>query len=554
MRERAAPPTAPVSLSALRPYLQLLPGLRRWLGLALVLAILTAAATLCLLALSGWFISAAAVAGLLPHTAQAFNYFLPGAGVRALAITRTAGRWGERVITHEVIFRMLARLRVWLLGRLLPLTPRQLGILHGAELLHRFMRDVEQLDGLLPRVLLPLLALLAVLAGGAWLLTAWGAGWQPMALLAGICVLPVVAWLLGRSSAVELIQQRAQLRRALIDAAEGAGVLAFNVRAWSAYRTRALTQANAAMDAQARHDRLAAWLRAITSVAVGAVAWWALIGHADSLSGLLLVALVLLLLGVSEIAAPLAGGLLELPAMAHAAGRIESLAGQRPAIEFPASGARPADGSLLIEGVDFGWDPHTPVLKDFSLRVDQGEHVFLNGPSGCGKSTLVQLLARFEAPSAGRILIGGTPLEALDEASLRTTLAIATQFVWARGASLADNLRLADAGADAEAMWAALDAVGLADTVRAWPEGLDTWVAEGGQSLSGGQLRRLGVARVLLRRAPLTVLDEPTEGLDETEAERMAERVCDWLREGTLIWISHRPEGSRQFPRVVGMG
>jgi ATP-binding cassette subfamily C protein CydC len=137
---------------------------------------------------------------------------------------------------------------------------------------------------------------------------------------------------------------------------------------------------------------------------------------------------------------------------------------------------------------------------------------------------------------------------------LRTTLAIATQFVWARGASLADNLRLADAGADAEAMWAALDAVGLADTVRAWPEGLDTWVAEGGQSLSGGQLRRLGVARVLLRRAPLTVLDEPTEGLDETEAERMAERVCDWLREGTLIWISHRPEGSRQFPRVVGMG
>jgi len=553
MRDRAAPPTAPVSLSALRPYLQLLPGLRRWYGLALVIAILTAAATLGLLALSGWFISAAAVAGLLPQTAQAFNYFLPGAGVRALALTRTAGRWGERVITHEAAFRMLARLRVWLLGRLLPLTPRQLGVLHGAELLHRFMRDVEQLDGLLPRVLLPLFAHLAVLGGGVWLLTAWDAGWPPLALLAGACALPVVAWFLGRSSAVVLIERRAQLRRALIDAADGVGVLAFNAQAWAAYRTRSLTRAKSAMAAQARHDRLAARLRASVVVVVGGVAWWALIGHADALNGPMLVALVLLLLGVAEIAAPLAGGLLELPAMAHAAGRIESLAGQRPAIEFPANGLLPADGSLLIEGVDFGWDAHTPVLKDFSLRVDAGEHVFLGGPSGCGKSTLVQLLARFEAPSAGRILIGGAPLETLDEATLRTTLAIATQFAWARGATLADNLRLAQPCADAAAMWAALEAVGLADTVRAWPEGLETWVAEGGQSLSGGQLRRLGIARALLRRAPLTVLDEPTEGLDEAEAERMAERVCDWLRAGTLIWISHRPEGSGRFRRIVGM-
>jgi ATP-binding cassette subfamily C protein CydC len=553
MREHAALPTAPVALSALRPYLHLLPGLRRWYGLALGIAILTVAATLGLLALSGWFISAAAVAGLLPQTAQAFNYFLPGAGVRALALTRTAGRWGERVMTHEATFRMLARLRVWLLGRLLPLTPRQLGVLHGAELLHRFMRDVEQLDGLLPRVLLPLFSLLAVLGGGVWLLTAWGAGWPPLVLLAGACVLPVVAWFLGRSSAVVLIERRAQLRRALIDAADGVGVLAFNAQAWAAYRTRALTQAESAMAAQARHDRLAARLRASVMVVVGGVAWWALIGQADTLNGPVLVALVLLLLGVSEIAAPLAGGLLELPAMAHAAGRIESLASQRPAIEFPASGPRPVDGRLLIDGVCFGWDAHTPVLKNFSLTVGAGEHVFLSGPSGCGKSTLVQLLARFEVPSAGRILLGGTLLEAFDEATLRRTLAIATQFAWARGATLADNLRLADPGVEFSTMWAALDTVGLADTVKAWPDGLDTWVAEGGQSLSGGQLRRLGMARALLRRAPLTVLDEPTEGLDEVEAERMAERVCDWLRGNTLIWISHRPEGSGYFQRIVSM-
>jgi ATP-binding cassette subfamily C protein CydC len=519
-----------------------------------MLAMLTAAATLGLLALSGWFISAAAVAGLLPQTAQAFNYFLPGAGVRALALIRTVGRWGERVIAHEATFRMLARLRVWLLGRLLPLTPRQLGVFHGAELLHRFMRDVEQLDGLLPRVLMPQLTLIALLGCGVWLLSAWGAGGYPLVLLAAACALPVVAWFLGRSSAAVLVERRALLRRALIDAADGVGILAFNARAWGACRSHALACAEAAMAAQARHDRLAARLRAGAVVTVGGVAWWALIGHADALSGPVLVALVLLLLGMTEVAAPLAGGLVELPAMAHAAGRIESLAGQRPAIDFPPCGPRPADGSLFIDQVDFGWDASTPVLKGFSLAVGAGEHLMLCGPSGCGKSSIVQLLARFEVPTTGRIQMGGVPLESLDEVMLRTTLAVASQFAWARGATLADNLRLADAGADAEAMWAALDAVGLADTVRAWPEGLDTWVAEGGQSLSGGQLRRLGVARVLLRRAPLTVFDEPTEGLDEEEAARMADRVCNWLRGHTLIWISHRPEGSGHFRRIVSMG
>lgn len=541
------------ALSALRPYLHLIPGLRRWYVAALLLAVVTAAATLGLLALSGWFLASAAVAGILPVSAHAFNYMLPGAGVRALALTRTIGRWGERVITHEASFRMLARMRVWLLGRLLPLTPRQLGVVHGGDLLHRFMRDVDQLDGLLPRVVMPLLALVAVLAGSVVQMSAWNAGEWPLPLLAAAVALPAVAWLLGGSAAAALVQQRALLRRALIDAADGVGVLAFNAAAWQSYRSRAMACSDAAMAAQSRHDRLAAHLRACVVAAVGFVAWAVLIDHATSLQGPVLVAVVLLLLGVSEIAAPLAAGLAELPAIAHAAGRIESLAGQVPAITFPGHGPQPADGSLRIDGVDFGWDPHTPVLKDFSLAIGAGEHAFVSGPSGCGKSSLVQLLARFDVPAAGRIVLGGIALEDLDETTLRTTLAVATQFPWTRSATLADNLRLADPAATTDELWAVLDVVGLATVVRAWPEGLATWIQEGGQSLSGGQLRRLGVARALLRRALLTVLDEPTEGLGNDESEDLARRTCLWLRGRTLIWISHRPEGRCHFRRHVRM-
>jgi ATP-binding cassette, subfamily C, bacterial CydC len=146
------------------------------------------------------------------------------------------------------------------------------------------------------------------------------------------------------------------------------------------------------------------------------------------------------------------------------------------------------------------------------------------------------------------------PLESLDEPTLRATLAVATQFAWARGATLADNLRLAAPAADEAAMWAVLTAVGLADSVARWPEGLDTWVQEGGHSLSGGQLRRLGVARALLRQAPLTILDEPTEGLDEAAATALAAAVSRHCAGRTLIWISHRREGRSLFGRTLDLG
>ena len=556
MREtdRAERPAS--AAGVLRPWLRLLPGLRRWYVASAVLGVLAAAATLGLLALSGWFISAAAVAGQLPATALVFNYFLPGAGVRALALTRTAGRWGERVITHEATFRMLARVRVRLLARLLPLAPRQIGAFHGVDLLHRFMRDVEQLDGLLPRLVLPAVVLAVVLGGGGGVLAGSSplAGGLALGLLAVFCVLPAGVWRIGRGRAEAWVERRADLRRAMADAADGVGVLAFERGAWAAYRARALRCADAAMAAQARNDRLAAVLRAGVIATVGVVAWGGLLGGAAEMDGPRLVAIVLLMLGVAEIAAPLAGSLVEWPAIMLAAARIEAVAGQQPAVRYPSVGLRPGDGGLRVENVDFSWDAGTPVLAGFSLAVADGEHVFISGPSGCGKSSLVQLLARFELPGAGCIRLGGVALDAIDEPTLRATLAVATQFPWVRAASLADNLRLADQGADADELWAVLEVVGLADTVAGWPEGLETWVEEGGRSLSGGQLRRLGVARALLRRAPLTVLDEPTEGLDDAAAEALATRVRAWSRGRTLLWISHRPHGQEGFGRVVGFG
>ncbi|MEJ7139332.1 thiol reductant ABC exporter subunit CydC [Amphibiibacter pelophylacis] len=547
---------SPAPLAVLRPYLRLIQGLRGWYALSLLLGLVTLVATVGLLALSGWFLSAAAVAGLSLTTAQAFNFFYPGAGVRGLALTRTAGRWAERVVSHEATFRLLARVRVWLLARLFPLSPRQVGVYHGADLLQRFMRDVEQLDGLLPRLALPALALtlglllLALVLG--WALPGGGA-LVPLTLLALLMALAPLLWHLGQPSSRAWVARRAVLRRRLIDAADGAGVLAFHASAWSAARNRALAASTAALHAQWQHERLGAFARAGAIAVCGLAAWATLLLWGGRVDGPLLVAIVLLLLGLAEIAAPVVTGLAELPAMTHAAQRLDDITGQTPDVIPPASGPQPVDGTVDIHGLDFAWDAHTPVLRGLTLQVPSGAHCFLSGPSGCGKSSLVQLLARFERPTQGQIHLGGAALDDLDEATLRRTLAVSSQFAWARQGTLADNLRIAVPDATPEQMLQVLALVGLADTVTAWPEGLDTWIDEGGQSLSGGQLRRLGVARALLRQAPITVLDEPTEGLDDAAAELLAERICAWNVGRTLIWISHRPQGRALFGQRVDL-
>jgi ATP-binding cassette subfamily C protein CydC len=248
---------------------------------------------------------------------------------------------------------------------------------------------------------------------------------------------------------------------------------------------------------------------------------------------------------------PLAGASLELPGTASAAQRLQALAEQAPTVVFPARGASPQDAGIALHDVDFAWDAHTPVLRAFTLNIAAGEHLLLTGESGCGKSSLLQLIARMEAPTRGQIRLGGVPIEALDEATLRAHVACALQHTWAQSSTLADNLRLARPDATDAEMHEVLDLVGLSPAQAGWPAGLATWVEEGGASLSGGQRRRLGVARALLRRAPITLLDEPSEGLDLAAEQDLVQRVTRHLSGRTLVWVSHRAVAPGLFHRTL---
>jgi ATP-binding cassette subfamily C protein CydC len=536
-------------LADLKPYFKVFsPAAPLWAGM--LLASLTLTGSLGLVGLSGAFLAATALAGLTADAAL-FNTVVPAGAIRLFALMRAVSRWAERVVNHETTFGALGRLRVGLFEKLVRLSPRQVGQRHGADVLNRVTRDVDLLDNLWLRLLVPLAAASVVFVAAAIFAAGVPLLMLPVAGLVAVIVL--ASWALYRSARVlssRLVQRHAALRSRVLDLTEDLDDTALHGPAWLVQRD-AVSGEDGARSAD--HDALqrgGAAARAAVPVltALTAFAVLALAGTGTGIEGPWLLALCLVVLGLNEALLALPQAWLELPGTALAARRLTELSSQEPQPRFAADGAS-GSFELVFEGVSFGYESE-PVLDRVSFSVPVGTHVALMGPSGGGKTTLARLVTRLEDVASGRILLGGMDLKEWAEAPFRDAVTGTPQDAWALSASLADNLRLARADADDAALWRVLDAVGLGDQVRQWPSGLKTWIEEGGQSLSGGQRRRLSIAQALLRGAAVTVLDEPTEGLETEAARSLVTAVRAELVGRTLIWISHRPEGLDGFDAV----
>jgi ATP-binding cassette subfamily B protein len=243
---------------------------------------------------------------------------------------------------------------------------------------------------------------------------------------------------------------------------------------------------------------------------------------------------------------------------AGAAGRIAELLAEVPEIRPPATPQplpEPGRGRLVFDNVVFRYPsrPDTKALDAFSLAIDPGEMVAVVGPSGAGKSTLFQLAQRFYDPSEGVISLDGVDLRAADPKAIRARIAMVPQETVIFASSARDNLRYGRWEADDSALWAAAEAANAADFLRALPDGLDTFMGEGGARLSGGQRQRLAIARAVLRDAPLLLLDEATSALD-AESERLVQRALERLMVGrTTIVVAHRLATIRAADRIVVM-
>jgi ATP-binding cassette subfamily B protein len=243
---------------------------------------------------------------------------------------------------------------------------------------------------------------------------------------------------------------------------------------------------------------------------------------------------------------------------AGAAGRLAELLAEVPQIKAPANPRplpMPADGALAFENVTFRYPtrPEVSALHDFSFAIRPGETLAVVGPSGAGKTTLFQLAQRFYDPDAGTVRMDGVDLREADPAEIRARIAVVPQETVIFAASARDNLRYGMWDSDDDALWAAAEAANAAEFLRRLPEGLDTFMGEGGARLSGGQRQRLAIARAILRDSPLLLLDEATSALD-AESERLVQESLERLVEGrTTIVIAHRLATVRAADRILVM-
>jgi ABC-type transport system involved in cytochrome bd biosynthesis fused ATPase/permease subunit len=275
----------------------------------------------------------------------------------------------------------------------------------------------------------------------------------------------------------------------------------------------------------------------------------------------LLAALVFLVLGAYESILPLSAGARSLRMCETAAGRLKELTDRPPAVEDPlAPRALPGAGSgggeavrtLRAEGLSFRYGAREPwVLRDATLELSRGERVALIGPSGAGKSTLAELLVRFNDPTDGRVSIDGVDIRALGQSEVRETVLLCDQDCHVFNTSIRENLLLARRDAGRREILHALAVVELAEWAAGLPQGLDTIVGRDGELLSGGQRRRLALARVLLSRAPFVILDEPAAHLDPALSRRVLANVLSVCDGRGLLVITHDTAGVQDFDRIL---
>ncbi|TCO73995.1 amino acid ABC transporter ATP-binding/permease protein [Rhodovulum euryhalinum] len=528
------------------------------------LAVTVVAAGVALLGLSGWFITAAGAAGLA-GIGIAFNVFQPSAAVRFLALGRTAARYGERMLTHDATLKSLKDIRVGLLRGVLDLPFQRLARLRGAETMNRLVADVDALDGIALRLFIPAVSAAVVYLGTFlvlwWLTDLILAAWIVFSFTCGTGL--VLLWTgrhaLAPSRRAEKALQAFRIR--LIDLLRARddlvvyGRLPDQAEAVGAAERRLREN----LDAVDRLERRAGMMLALTTTLSAGTALW--LGGALVERGAISPAQAALgffaALALSETVQPVRRGLADLGRMLDAARRVRRLlpeTGAAPAPAVPTGPApRPGTPALELDGTTYRHPgAETPVIDGFALRVAPGESVALTGASGRGKSTVLALAAGLIAPDAGRILISGRPLADLSETQLRAEVTYLPQRSMLLGASFYDMLALGVPGLDETDALAVLEAVALSSTV-AGRGGLHSPLSENGAGLSGGEQRRLALARALLRRPRLLLLDEPTEGLDRPTAIRVLAGIREVLPQAAILTASHRRAERDWADRLIRM-
>ena len=543
-------------MRALLPFIRLFRFAKLPLILGLLLMILGLGSSMALLTVSGWFLAATAIAGL----GTLFNFFYPSASVRGLAIGRTVARYFEKLVTHDATFRILAKLRVQVFSKIIPLSPAVLNRYRNSDLLNRLVSDVDTLDSLYLRLLAPFFSAVFVITAMTIGLSFINA---PLALGLGafllllLIAIPTIFYRLGQQFGERLIQTRAAYRTQFLEFIQAqAELLLFNAE--DRLKEKMVTIEKNWQADQDKEAKLSGFSTALVmflnGLLVCGMLWFS--SQADFGDDEYRMAFIALFtfaaLAAVEIIMPLGAAFLHIGQVIAAANRVTEIVEQKPLVEF-SDNAKFEEKVNLISAKDLSFaypEQEDPVLKNLTLDLHQGQKIAILGKTGSGKSTLLQLLVRNYDTNQGELLLAEKPISAYSENTLRNQMCFLTQRVHVFSDTLRQNLQFArlEKISD-EKMTKVLNQVGLGKLLEQ-EQGLNLWLGDGGRPLSGGEQRRLGLARILLNNAPILLLDEPTEGLDRETERRILRLILQHAENKTLIMVTHRLTAIEQFDKI----
>jgi thiol reductant ABC exporter CydC subunit len=524
---------------ALRP-------VRGRLLLAAALGALATLSSVSLTATAAWLIARAA------EHPPVLTLMVAAVAVRTFGVSRAVLRYLERLASHDAALRVMARWRVDVFSALVPQSPTGLRAARRGDLLSRLVRDVEVVEDVAVRVAVPIVAsLIASAAVVSFMFVVLpGAGVVVLvALVLGGVGVPLTVVRADRRASARTATAKAELATAVVDLVDGAAELA--VYGGTTAALRMIDERDRRTAALERRAAFGAALGgAIGAIVAGAALFAAtVVGmsavSAGSLGGVAYVVVVLTAWAAPDVIADLPGVGQQLARAGSAAGRLAEILDAVAPVAEPADAvgfARPSHPPLVtLSGVVARYPGGAqPVLDGVDLVVRPGSRIFVVGESGAGKSTLLSTMLRFVEVERGRITIDGRDVATMPTGDVRAVIGCCEQQPHLFDSTIRANLLLADPSADDAALLGALTRVGLGDWLAGLPAGLDTRVGENGAEVSGGQLRRIALARIVLSRHPVVLFDEPTEGLDEAAAGALMSDVLAATADRSVVIVTHR--------------
>jgi ATP-binding cassette subfamily C protein CydC len=525
-------------------------------GLAVLLGVATVVGNVGLLSTAAYVISAAALVSYI--SLLTIPIFL----VRFFSVSRSFSRYFERLVSHDVTFRLLGNLRSWFYARLAPLAPALLENYRSGDLLSRLVEDVEELENLYLRAIAPVLvaAVVSVLAFAILYPFDPALALAVLAFLAAAGVgVPLLVWTLSQGLGRNGLELRSELYARIVDGTQGVqDLLAFGRET---EQRREIEVLNNKLGTIERRQALIGGLQIslgdlLTNLAMlAALVLTIPLVAAGEVRGVYLAFLALVALGIFETVTPLGAAFGTIGRTTAAGERLFEISDSEPTIQNPKSSLPvPEDFVLRLENVSFRYGEDEPFsLEEVSFNLEPGRRVAVVGPSGSGKSTLASLILRFWDPQGGGIRLDGRSLSEYAQEDVRRLISVVPQSTHVFNDTLRNNLLLADPEANEEALERALKRVRIFGFVERLPEGLDTYVGEQGARLSGGERQRLAVARALLRDAPLLVLDEPTANLDTVTEQELLASVWETTRDRAVLLITHRLVAMEEMDEILVM-